>query len=718
MGSGQLSFMFFLYFSLLSFSSSITHPCPKDQSTALLKFKKTLTPKDPLFITCSSYSYTILDLSYINISSTIPLNFDLSYINISSTIPLNFSSHLTTLKLGETELHGIIPESIFHLPNLETLHLYQNDQLSGYFAKNRWNSSASHMELFLSDVNLSDNVPDFRSNSLSWIDLEDNHLQGHLPKSIQNLVRLTLLDLSSNNFSGHVDVSLFTNLKNLWYLSLSYNSISLTNKNKVNVTLPGSLSTLRLAACEVKEIEFLRSAKKFSDLDLSNNKLQGRIPDWAWSNWMFSLGSLNISQNMLTSVDSIPLQSVETFDLRSNLLQGSLPIPPNSIRYFFISHNNLSEEIPSSICNLTSLVMLDLARNNLKGSIPQCLSNISSLEVLDMHRNNLFGTLPMIFTVQSSLRSLNLHGNKLEGIIPRTLANCKDLQVLDIGDNHLIDTFPTWLGTLSKLQVLSLRSNKLHGHIRTLRTMRIIDQTMKAPIYLGENSYYQDSITVATKGLELELVRILTVYTTIDLSSKNFEGGIPSIMGDLIALQVLNFSHNRLQGQIPLSLGRLSVLESLDLSFNQFSGEIPQQLASLTFLASLDLSHNHLQGCIPQGSQFATFENNSYEGNDGLRGFFVSKGCGRDRVATTNYTISGLDDQESNSEFLSDFLKASLMGYGSGLCIGLSIIYFMISTGNLKWLVRIIENLERKIIMRRRRKKRSLRNYRRRNNRV
>lgn len=130
--------------------------------------------------------------------------------------------------------------------------------------------------------------------------------------------------------------------------------------------------------------------------------------------------------------------------------------------------------------------------------------------------------------------------------------------------------------------------------------MRIIDQTMKAPIYLGENLYYQDSITVATKGLELELVWILTVYTTIDLSSNNFEIGIRSIMGYLSALHVLNLSHKRFQGQIPLSLVRLSVLESLGLSFNQFSQEIPQQLASLTFLAFLNLSHNHLQGCIPQ----------------------------------------------------------------------------------------------------------------------
>ena len=48
---------------------------------------------------------------------------DLTFINISSTIPLNFSSHFTNLRLGFTGLYGIIPESIFHLPNLETLRL-------------------------------------------------------------------------------------------------------------------------------------------------------------------------------------------------------------------------------------------------------------------------------------------------------------------------------------------------------------------------------------------------------------------------------------------------------------------------------------------------------------------------------------------------------------------------------------------------------------------
>ncbi|KAH0661122.1 hypothetical protein KY290_027090 [Solanum tuberosum] len=361
-----------------------------------------------------------------------------------------------------------------------------------------------------------------------------------------------------------------------------------------------------------------------------------------------------------------------------------------------------------------------------------------------MQNNKLSGTLPTNFSIASSLISLNLHGNELEREIPRSLANCKKLQVLDLGDNHLNDTFPMWLGTLPELRVLRLKSNKLHGPIRSsgaeimfpdlqimdlsnnafskelpkslfqhLKGMMTIDQTMKALSNEGDE-YYQDSVVVVSKGLMLEVVRILSLYTVIDLSNNKFEGHIPSVLGDLIALQVLNMSHNGLKGHIPPSLGRLSVVESLDLSFNHLSGEIPQQLAYLTYLESLDLSHNYLQGCIPQGLQFRTFEKNSYEGNDGLRGFPVSKGCGNDPVSETNDTESVLDDQESNSEFFNDFWKAALMGYGSGLCIGLSIIYFLISTGNLS---RIIEELEHKIIMRRRKKQRGQKNYRRRNNR-
>ncbi|XP_049406471.1 receptor-like protein 9DC3 [Solanum stenotomum] len=244
-----------------------------------------------------------------------------------------------------------------------------------------------------------------------------------------------------------------------------------------------------------------------------------------------------------------------------------------------------------------------------------------------------------------------------------------------------------WLGTLPKLKVLSLRSNTLHGPIQPprietifpelqildlsynafsgnlpsnlfqhLKAVRTNDPSTEAPRYRG-STYYEDSITVTTKGFVREIVRILYLYTVIDFSSNKFEGQIPSIMGDLIAVHTLNLSHNGLKGHIPPSLGDLSSVESLDLSGNQLTGEIPEQLASLTSLSFLNLSHNHLQGCIPQGSQFHTFESNSYEGNDGLRGFPVSKNCGDAGVLDKNDTVSGQDDEESDSEFQSYFGK-------------------------------------------------------------
>ncbi|KAH0773355.1 hypothetical protein KY290_010492 [Solanum tuberosum] len=682
-------------------------------------------------------SLTHLDLSDSNFSGQIP--FEISHISKLQSLHLygrlRLIAHDFKL-LGDTALYGIIPETIFHLPNLETLHLWENFQLSGYFPKTKWNSSTSLQKLqlkglfpesllkltriedlylqynslngtipsgifslpslsrlVLSNNHFSGQFEDFNSNSLILIDLSNNQLQGHLPNSIQNLVNLTDLDLSFNNF--HVDANLFSDLKQVSYLSLSYNTI---DEKEVNSTLPESLKYLLLAACEVKELEFLRSAKQLSNLDLSNKKLQGRIPDWAWSNWM-SLITLNISHNMLTSVDTIPLQIVYTIDLRSNLLQGSLPIPPNSTTFFFISYNYLSEEIPSDICNLTSLVMLDLARNNLRGEIPPCLGKITALQVLDMRHNNLSGNIPTTFSNGSSLSNLNLHGNKLERKIPQSLANCKNLQLLDLGNNNLSGTFPVWLGALPDLLVLSLRSNKLRGPIRTsrienmfpelriidlsynafsgnlpsslfqhLKAMRTIDPSMGAPRYHGD-TYYEDSITVATKGFYREIVRILYLYTVIDLSSNKFRGQIPRIMGDLIAVHIMNLSHNGLQGHTPSSFGDLSSVESLDLSGNQLSGEL----------------HNWL-----------------LLRNDGLRGFPISKSCGDARVLDTNDTLSGLDDEESNSDFQSDFWKGALMGYGSGLCIGLSIIHFMISTGKPIWLARIIIEMEHKLIMGRR----------------
>uniref|UniRef100_A0A7N2LA88 Uncharacterized protein n=1 Tax=Quercus lobata TaxID=97700 RepID=A0A7N2LA88_QUELO len=178
-------------------------------------------------------------------------------------------------------------------------------------------------------------------------------------------------------------------------------------------------------------------------------------------------------------------------------------------------------------------------------------------------------------------------------------------------------------------------------------------------------NYYKDSMTIVSKGVELELVKILIIFTAIDLSNNRFYAEIPDSVGNLKALIVLNLSSNNFIGHIPSSLGNLIELEFLDLSQNSLVDEIPRQLTSLTFLEYLkNLSQNQLIGPIPQGEQFSTFQSFSFEGNLGLCGFQLSKKCGNNEIPTS--------EMRHESSLGEGFCwKVVVIGYTCGLAIGL-----------------------------------------------
>ena len=533
----------------------------------------------------------------------------------------------------------------------------------------------------------------------------NNKLYGSIPKSISNLANLIDLDISSNNLSGIVDFDNLTKLKYLQDLDLSYNSLSLSIKSKLNYSFL-ALQHVKLVSCNIIEFpNFLTLSKKLDYLDLSNNRIYGRIPEW-----MFEIGEnlsyLNLSHNFLSSIDRIPWKNLIYLDLRDNLLQGKFPIPPFSTEILFISNNSLTGNIPSMICNISSLRLFDISHNSLSGKIPQCLGNISeSISMMDLQMNNFHGAIPHTFAKDNQLITLVFNGNLLEGLLPKSLVNSKKMEVLDLRNNKINDRFPYWLEALPELKVLVLKSNRFYGPIGNHKTsgnifskLRILDlshneftsflprnyfQNLNAMMtkdegkkqqYMGEIDYYQDSVVVIVKGLDSKLQRILTIFTTIDLSSNKFEGEIPKVLARLTILRLLNLSHNSLTSHIPLSLANLSALESLDLSSNRLIGEMPIQLTNLTFLAKLNLSQNQLAGPIPQGKQFGTFENDSYYGNLGLCGFPLSIECSNDEL--TPPTLPSIFQEDNVSLFASGFgWKAVLIGYGCGLLFGLAMGY-------------------------------------------
>lgn len=616
-----------------------------------------------------------LDLSFNQFSGLIPsfrMSKNLTYINLSHNllsgpIPTHWKGFqkLVNLDLRNNMLSGTIPPSLFSLPSLQKIQLSDN-QFSG-------------------QLHESQSLP---SNLLDTLDLSSNELEGPIPMSIFQLRGLNILQLCSNKFSGTIQLAMIQTLVNLTNLDLSYNNLIVNaSGNYSTISSFPQLTTLKLASCSLKVFPDLKKQSKLFSLDLSENKISGSVPRWLWSIGNGSLNQVNLSSNSLTDLEEpYSLPSLTILDLHSNLLNGGLPkIPPSatyvdyssnnfssvipadfgnslSITIFFsLSKNSLTGAIPESICKAMYIQVLDFSRNKLSGPIPDCLLQMTSLGVLNLRRNILAGNIPDKFSAYCGLQTLDLNGNQLEGPVPRSLSNCKMLEVLDMGNNRIFDSFPCQLKNISSLRVLVLRSNLFYGTIACpvsntgpWQMLQIVDlasnnfngtippkclQTWKA-IMVNEdhdhlqfkflqlnNFYYQDSVTVTSKGRELKFEKVLTLLTVIDFSSNMFEGPIPEEMGEFRGLYVLNLSHNALTGQIPSDLGNMIQLESLDLSGNNLNGEIPTQLTRLNFLSFLNLSNNQLTGRIPIGAQFGTFSAACFEGNKGLCGSPLNVTC-------------------------------------------------------------------------------------------
>ncbi|XP_075647697.1 receptor-like protein 6 [Castanea sativa] len=606
----------------------------------------------------------------------------------------NRSSRLEYLTLRGTSFSGKLPDSIGNLKSL-----YYLDAKSCNFS-------------VLGRNELTGPIPSWLANLTQLITLwlPNNKLCGPIPTSISSLLNLQILELYSNNLSGTIEFDSFRKLNNLFHLDLSFNNLSLVIDPSTNSTFQ-TFNVLGMGSCNLSNFpEFLRNQDQLEVLVLSRNKIHGQIPKWISNLSKDTLVILEMSDNLLTGFDQIsdalPWTNLQVLYLSNNKLKGSLPIPPPSIFYYSVSNNMLSGNISQMICKLSSLSYLDFSYNNLSGFLPQCLGDLRNLYILNLQNNNFHGRIPQIFMEGCKLRMMSLNQNRFQGALPRSLTSCTMLEILDIGNNYISDIFPSWLGILPELRVLILQSNGFHGSIgkpetnsrfpklhvidlsnnyitgklpyeyfQIWKAMQILDVSglayMQTTQVLQRNGWvysYRYPMILTNKGIKIKYSRIQDFFVAIDLSSNNFEGEIPKVVGNLNALYMLNLSNNFLTGFIPLSLATLTNLESLDLSQNMLVGEIPPQLVELTFLTFLNVSYNNLTGPIPQGKQFLTFQNNSFDGNVELCGNPLSKRC-----ASSEDSPTPPSNFEANqgSEFSFEFgWKVVAMGYGCGFIVG------------------------------------------------
>jgi len=297
--------------------------------------------------------------------------------------------------------------------------------------------------------------------------------------------------------------------------------------------------------------------------------------------------------------------------------------------------------------------------NKLHGALPASLANWTQLQLLDLSKNGFIGTLPQYFTLFHDLRALNIGHNKLHGCIPQGITNLTMLHLLDLSNNKFSGMIPTHLERLLGFVDVSTDT------IRLLFEMEIV-----------------------MKGSDYILPYLWCTNTIFDLSFNNLTGKIPSSIGSMSSLRLLNLSGNQLEGKIPTSLGGISTLEQLDLAKNDLEGQIPKELSKLHGLAFLNVSSNHLCGQIPKGTQLSTFNVSSFENNKCLWGCPLYPCNESERQAEKSDNIS------SNSNVRVGWLhhvekSISLIALGIGIGIGFGgvVVIFMLWGKAKHWML-------------------------------
>ncbi len=91
----------------------------------------------------------------------------------------------------------------------------------------------------------------------------------------------------------------------------------------------------------------------------------------------------------------------------------------------------------------------------------------------------------------------------------------------------------------------------------------------------------------------------LTRLVNLNMAINRISGPLPDLIGNMLALSIIRLNNNQLSGPIPDTFVQLTNSTQIYLNNNQLNGELPNNLGSLSKLINLQLNDNKFTGSIP-----------------------------------------------------------------------------------------------------------------------
>ncbi|XP_022723005.1 LRR receptor-like serine/threonine-protein kinase FLS2 isoform X2 [Durio zibethinus] len=517
---------------------------------------------------------------------------DGSYLNNNILQSIGVFTSLKTLSLFSCGLIGSLPNQGWcDLRNLETLDI-------------SWNALEGILPYCLGNL-----------TSLLELDISYNQFTGSLTP-LANLSSLRFVSLSTNHFQISMPFLSLANLPNLKILLGDENKM-IMEPNSFHASIPKfQLNIISLSKCttdkglSLQPPNFLYYQYDLRYVDFSYNNFSGTVPLWLSEN-NTKLEDLLLLGNSFTGpllLSQLLNPNMSSIDISNNKLQGKIPTNicstfPN-LEFLFLSKNAIKGNIPPCLGGMNTLSILDLSDNHLSGRVPEELVMRSSLGILRLSNNNLSGMIvPMMFNT-SKLSNLYLDGNNFAGEISDIDVSATDfshssLEEIDLSNNSFNGKLPRWIGNVSHLKRLALSNNHFEGSIPMdlcnlyeLEFLELSQNNLSGSIPSCFNTPYLRHVHLKRNKLRGPLTFAFnsSSLVTLDLRGNNLTGNIPKWISTLSALSVFLLKDNHLDGGIPVQLCKLYSLSIVDLSGNMFSGHIPSCLGNLTLAMNKEKS--------------------------------------------------------------------------------------------------------------------------------